>query len=745
VFFRVFLQSSATAAAGTSIAECLSRNLCFKELRTVRIRSALFITFAWLALFSSPVDAAQVKIAWDANSEPDVTGYVVEWGAMPSPFTQAVDVGNVTTWTLSTATPGIVYGFRVIAYDADGLRSDASVPVFANTDGPVTATLTVDRSSLTFGVVSGNGVRTGAQQLRLTQTGSGPVTWSASTSASWLQISPTSGSGSGIISVALGPNVPSTTSAATITITANGVMNSIAPVTVLLGVVSYGASAAPVGVVDTPADNITGVTGSLAITGWAIDDIDVTRVRILRDSVAGEPGGLVYVGDATMVEDARPDVAVMFPTAPQNARAGWGYLLLTNMLPSLGNGTFRFSVYADDPEGHATLLGRRTITCTNSTATQPFGAIDTPAPGQTISGTLFHSFGWVLSRGKRADGAGGGTVNVVIDGVVVGSPAGWVGRSDLSALFPANLYPGINNAVGVYSFDTTALSNGVHTIAWGVTDNAGAASGVGSRYFRVFNSAQPSLTLAPAAMALQGLTLESELDGAARDQASIEARRGYSTDTPMRRYRAGADGRVTVQAEELDRLELQTNGATAGYLIAGSSLRPLPIGSRLDPATGTFVWQPGVGFVGAYDLAFVRHTGDRVLRQDVRIVLNPKGSNRVGPQLFVDLKPGPNEDATEAIVAGWAADLDSADGTGIQMIHVWAYPRNGGAPIFVADAAYGGTRPDVAAVFGDNFRDSGFGLRVQGLPPGEYNLALFPWSTARHAWLPATVVPITVR
>ena len=100
---------------------------------------------------------------------------------------------------------------------------------------------------------------------------------------------------------------------------------------------------------------------------------------------------------------------------------------------------------------------------------------------------------------------------------------------------------------------------------------------------------------------------------------------------------------------------------------------------------------------------------------------------------------------TAVMRAGGAADLDSADGTGIQMIHAWAYPRNGGTPIFVADAAYGGARPDVAEVFGARFRESGYALRVQGLPPGTYDLALFGWSTTRQAWLPATLVPITVR
>lgn len=711
----------------------------------MRIRSVLLTTLACLTLFTATVNAAEVKIAWDPNTEPDVTGYIVEWGAMPVAFTQSVDVGNVTTWTLNTATPGVVYGFRVVAYDADGLRSDYSIPVYATTDGPVGATLTADRNTLTFGVVPGTPARTAAQAIRLTQNGVGTVTWTATSSASWLQVSPAFGTGSSILTVSLAGTVPSTSSTATITFTAVGGMNTPSPIPVNLTAISSAAAAAPLGTVDSPADNITGVTGSIAITGWAVDDVDVTRVRILRDPVAGEGAGLVYVGDATMVEDARPDVAAMFPALPQNVRAGWGYLLLSNMLPSLGNGTFRFSAYADDPEGHSTLLGRRTITCANNSATQPFGAIDTPTPGQTIAGSVFNNFGWVLSRGKRADVPGGGTVNVVIDGAVVGSPVGWSGRSDLAALFPASLYPGIGNAVGVYTFDTTTLTNGMHTMAWVVIDNQGGAAGVGSRYFRVFNSTATSLTLAPQSMALQALTLESELGGATRERAAVPARRGYALDAPMRRYHADPDGRVTLQAEELDRIELQTNGATAGYLLSGSSLRPLPIGSRLDPATGTFVWQPGVGFVGAYDLAFVRHKGNHVVRQDVRVVLNPKGSNRVGPQLVIDIAPTRDDDANNAVIAGWAADLDSAEGTGIQMIHVWAYPVGGGAPRFVADAAYGGSRPDVAAVFGDRFRDSGFGLRVEGLPPGAYDLAIFAWSSAHHAWLPAKLVSVVVR
>jgi hypothetical protein len=496
-----------------------------------------------------------------------------------------------------------------------------------------------------------------------------------------------------------------------------------------------------VGVVDTPANNVTGVTGSMAMTGWAVDDVDVTRVRIVRDPVAGEAAGqLVYVGDATLVEDARSDVAATYPSLPRSVRAGWGYLLLTNMLPGLGNGTYRLHAYADDMDGHSTLLGTRTVTCANNSATHPFGAIDTPTPGETVSGNNYVAFGWVLTRApRRADVPGGGSVSVVIDGAFVGSPSGWASRPDLSALFPAAQYPGVGSALAAFAFDTTTMSNGMHTISWVVTDNQGNASGVGSRYFRVFNGTSAPMT--------EAITLQAgdTLSAADVDRSSIEVRRGYSLDVPFRRYHADQDGRVTIQSEELDRIELKTNGATAGYLVTPDGLRPLPIGSTFDPSTGDFAWQPGVAFVGGYDLAFVRERGGRPTRQNVRIVLNPKGSNRIGPQVVVDLAPRPGLGQAQMIVAGWAADLDSQDGSGIDRIHVWAYPRAGGGPLFVGEASYGGARPDVAAVYGDRFLNSGYGLKVRGLDAGSYDLAIFAWSTAKGGWLPAKLVAVEIK
>ena len=91
-----------------------------------------------------------------------------------------------------------------------------------------------------------------------------------------------------------------------------------------------------------------------------------------------------------------------------------------------------------------------------------------------------------------------------------------------------------------------------------------------------------------------------------------------------------------------------------------------------------------------------------------------------------------------------AVDLDDEVGTGVDTLHVWAYPAEGGDPIFIGPTTYGGARPDIAAVFGDRFKNSGYGIMVESLPPGTYDLAVFAWSTMRHGFVPATVVRVTV-
>lgn len=245
-------------------------------------------------------------------------------------------------------------------------------------------------------------------------------------------------------------------------------------------------SGPPFGSFDTPGEGAT-VAGEVPVTGWVLDDTGVGPVQIYRSALPGEPalpGGLVLLGNATFVEGARPDVAALYPQHPFNTRAGWGYMLLSNMLPNGGNGVFTLTAIAQDTALNRTTLGQRTVTVANSTSARPFGTIDTPVQGATVSGVI-DNFGWALTPQPSAIPTNGSTITVYVDGVAIGRPTYNLFRSDIAALFPG--YANSNGAVGHFSLDTRTLTNGVHVLSWVVTDDNGNSQGIGSRYITVAN------------------------------------------------------------------------------------------------------------------------------------------------------------------------------------------------------------------------------------------------------------------
>jgi hypothetical protein len=297
--------------------------------------------------------------------------------------------------------------------------------------------------------------------------------WEASSSATWVRLSMPSGVGNSVNTLIVDRNDTMANRAATVNIAGQPVLVTQAGL----------AAAAPFGTVDTPFEGVTGVSGALPVTGWAMDDVGVARVRVYRDSVPGEFAGPIYIGQATFVAGARPDVDRAYAGWPDCSRAGWGLMVLTNMLPG-ANGTFRLTAIADDVEGHQTVLGARSFTADNDHAIRPFGTIDTPREGEAVHGTIVN-FGWALTGRQAQIPADGSTIDILVDGNVVGHPAYGNYRSDIAALFPG--YANSNGAVGWFELDTTRYANGVHTIWWVVRDTAGSASGIGSRYFTIDN------------------------------------------------------------------------------------------------------------------------------------------------------------------------------------------------------------------------------------------------------------------
>jgi Fibronectin type III domain/Viral BACON domain/Bacterial Ig domain len=594
-----------------------------KSMRRIR---CVLSTIALVLLAATYATAAQITIAWDANKEPDIASYVVQWGTAAAPYSTEINVGNVTTWNLTSAVVGTTYTFRVIAVNTAGARSDASNAV----SGTVTAggtvpapapTFSVERATLNFGVVKSGATvtrQTPSQVLMITQQGAGTMTWSVSTSAAWLKVSPATGSGSGAFTISLNTaSIPASGNVdATLVITSPEASNSPQIVTVHLRQMAAGSSLPPSGAFDTPTNNSTNVAGAIPVTGWAIDDVNVEKVELWRDAVTGEPvagNGKVFIGNAVFVSGARPDVETVAPDAPLNYRAGWGYLLLTNVLPDIaagkttgGNGSFTLYAYATDAEGNQTFLGSKRITLANAAAVKPFGTIDTPAQGETISGSSYVSFGWALASTSTIP-FNGSTIDVYIDGVNMGHPTYNQNRTDIATAFPG--FGNSNGAVGFFIFNTTTLTNGVHTIGWLATDAAGNAEGLGSRFFTVLNGVSAQVAGSQAAQT----TAQSLVDVPVAYEA-VEVRRAFTPENALSIEMPEYTGRVGLKSSELEQIELHlaneftgnTGGSYEGYLVVRGELRPLPGGSSLDAVQGIFKWQPGAAFIGGYDFVFVR-------------------------------------------------------------------------------------------------------------------------------------------
>jgi hypothetical protein len=242
--------------------------------------------------------------------------------------------------------------------------------------------------------------------------------------------------------------------------------------------------------------------------------------------------------------------------------------------------------------------------------------------------------------------------------------------------------------------------------------------------------------------------------------AHVLARRGYDDNAPFEAVSV-VGGTRQVVAYELDRIEIQLpfRGRYDGYLIAGDQRRALPIGSTLDRSTGRFYWQPGPGFIGKYTLLFEPRTSDlpnyRTTERPndrtsgtvtIDIILQPRHPNGSDVQMAIDL-PAPGDVPGSFLVAGWAIDRGAPVGTGIDTLHVWAYPNPGSGtpPIFLGAVRLGGVRPDVGAYYGQRFADSAYHLAVTGLPPGSYDLAVFPHSTVTDQFEAAAVVRVTIK
>jgi hypothetical protein len=82
-----------------------------------------------LVLFAGAGHAAQVTLAWDANHEKDISGYMVYYGTSSRQYDWSIDVGKVTRFTVTGLSDGSTYYFAATAYDTSNLESKYSAEV----------------------------------------------------------------------------------------------------------------------------------------------------------------------------------------------------------------------------------------------------------------------------------------------------------------------------------------------------------------------------------------------------------------------------------------------------------------------------------------------------------------------------------------------------------------------------------------------------------------------------------------
>lgn len=87
-------------------------------------------------------------------------------------------------------------------------------------------------------------------------------------------------------------------------------------------------------------------------------------------------------------------------------------------------------------------------------------------------------------------------------------------------------------------------------------------------------------------------------------------------------------------------------------------------------------------------------------------------------------------------ISGWALDSRAATGSGVDAIHAYAYPfAGGGAAVFLGAATSFQPRPDVGALYGSQFAQSGFRIQTtRWLHPGPTLIVVYGRSTVSGAF-----------
>jgi len=258
-------------------------------------------------LAATPILAGSATLSWDPVPDTDVAGYKLYYGTSSGTYPNVVDVGNATTYTLSSLTDCTMYYFAVKAYDTAGNLSVAysnelsgmakptvtAVSPTSATQNSSNLSLTLTGTNFRTGatvVFSGTGITVNSVSVAscTSATANVSIASSATTGARDItvrNVDQSTGTGTGIFTVVLADVTPPTISAvastsitttgATLTWTTNEASNSQVEYRPQ-GTTTYSASTL----------NTSMVTShSVALTG--LQEGTVYQYHVLSDDAAG--------------------------------------------------------------------------------------------------------------------------------------------------------------------------------------------------------------------------------------------------------------------------------------------------------------------------------------------------------------------------------------------------------------------------------------------------------------------------
>jgi len=210
--------------------------------------------------------------------------------------------------------------------------------------------------------------------------------------------------------------------------------------------------------IDRPNSQSGPFSGPAAFGGWAISSLGaIGRVAVSIDGMFY--GNAQYGGN-------RPDVCAIYPAAGC-PNVGWNFLIDTTQLAN-GAHSVEVTAYALDATRtfqEATVSGSFTVA--NATVGIPMKMfIDRPAAQSSILTGVTAFSGWALD-----DNAVINTVEILIDGVSRGNATYGLNRPDVCDVYPAR--PGCPAVGWTFPIDTGLLPDGAHTLDATGTSAAG--------------------------------------------------------------------------------------------------------------------------------------------------------------------------------------------------------------------------------------------------------------------------------